>query len=79
MFRNKVLVVKTTNKILFFKWGKSEDTEENLWVKYDQMESQGSIFGVKDLNRFAIIETEYIRICEFKICDDEKDKEHLKP
>jgi hypothetical protein len=73
MFRNKVLVVRSSEHILFFKLAEAEEEEagdeeiskiwHHQWLQYDSMSSRGFINGSKKLNRFTIIEDQHIHFC----------------
>ena len=80
MFRNKVLVVRSSEHILFFKLAKEDDDcEDEKWLQYDSMSSRGFINGSKKLNRFTIIEDNHIHFCQFSMTDDQTDSDTFKP
>ena len=80
MFRNKVLVVRSSEHILFFRWAKEdEDENKERWLQYDRMASRGFISGSKKLNRFTVIEDRHIHFCEFSITDDQTDADTFRP
>lgn len=79
MFRNKVLVVRSSEHILFFRWAREDEDDEERWLQYDRMASRGFINGSKKLNRFTIIEDRHIHFCEFSITEDQTDADTFRP
>lgn len=50
LYRNEVLIVRNSHKVVFFKLELNEDTEIEEWVSYYSFEQQGRLSGNKTQN-----------------------------
>jgi len=69
-WRNKVLIVKSSSIIQFFKRETDEEDQCDKWTAYHSFESKGFVSGSKRSPKFQIIEEDYIRFYEIDLNDN---------
>ena len=69
IWKDKVLIARSSQQILFFKYDFDEEMEVNRWINYHSFESRGFISGNKRHNMFQVIEDQYIYFYEINEAD----------
>ena len=69
LIKNKILVARSSQNILFFRQEWDEDEELKLWNQYHCIRSRGFISSERKSKYFQVIEDEYIKFYKF---EDEK-------
>ena len=71
LYKNEVLIVRSSHKIYFFKQERDDDDQET-WKVYSELQEQGRLSGNKTCNQFQIVQDDYINF--YEIDDDGQPK-----
>ena len=69
IWKDKVIIVRSSQQIFFFKRDFDEENECDMWQNYHTVDSSGFVSGNKKFNRFQLIEDKFIYFYEI----DEED------
>jgi len=64
MYGEKVLVVRSSQEILFFEYQRDKRAKESQWVLYHRRDTPGFISGSKRKPEFTVIEDDFIYFYE---------------